>query len=97
VIALALIEVQPPDIVLLDWQMPNLSGDSVLIELKRRYPEMPVIVLTVDSDQRASAVELGADAFLTKPFSPLELLGTVDTLLRGRAETNGKAPLGSRR
>lgn len=80
-IALALIEVQNPDIVLLDWQMPNLSGESVLIELKRRYPELPVVVLTVDSDQRAHAVALGADAFLTKPFSPLDLLRTADELL----------------
>jgi CheY-like chemotaxis protein len=83
-IALALVEIQRPDLVVLDWQMPNLSGEAVLVELKDRFPTMPILVLTVDSDQRANALHLGADAFLTKPFSPLELLRTADTLLTPR-------------
>jgi Response regulator containing CheY-like receiver, AAA-type ATPase, and DNA-binding domains len=84
-IALAMTEVQLPDLVLLDWRMPAMSGETVLRELKARHPEVAVIVLTVEGEHRSSAKALGADAFLTKPFSPMELLRTVDQLLEDRA------------
>jgi DNA-binding response OmpR family regulator len=80
--ALAVAEVQRPDLVMLDWRLPTVSGETVLTELKHRDPAVPVVVLTVDGDQRSRAETLGADAFLTKPFSPLELLRTVERLLR---------------
>jgi len=85
-IALAVAEVQRPDLVLLDWRMPTVSGETVLTELKARYPHVAVVVLTVEGEQRSRAGELGADAFLTKPFSPLELLRTVEQLVANRAE-----------
>ena len=85
-IALAVAEVQHPDLVLLDWRMPTVSGETVLTELKARYPHVAVVVLTVEGEQRSRAGELGADAFLTKPFSPLELLRTVEQLVANRAE-----------
>jgi CheY-like chemotaxis protein len=85
-IALAIAEVQRPDLVLLDWRMPTVSGETVLTELKDRYPDIAVVVLTVEGEQRSRAGELGADAFLTKPFSPLELLRTVERLVANRAE-----------
>ena len=85
-IALSVAEVQRPDLVLLDWRMPTVSGETVLTELKARYPHVAVVVLTVEGEQRSRAGELGADAFLTKPFSPLELLRTVEQLVANRAE-----------
>ncbi len=73
------------DLLLLDLVMPNATGLDVLRELSglghRR--ELPVIVLTAkgqDAD-RQQALALGADAFLTKPFSPKKLLHQVDVLL----------------
>jgi len=83
--ALALAEDGPTDLVLLDWHMPGRSGEEVLAELKRRYPELPVIVLTAQLDRRhrVRAEELGADAFLTKPFSPLQLLDEIERLIAG--------------
>jgi CheY-like chemotaxis protein len=66
--------------------MPTVSGETVLTELKDRYPDIAVVVLTVEGEQRSRAGELGADAFLTKPFSPLELLRTVERLVANRAE-----------
>lgn len=70
----------PPDVVILDWHLPSGSGADVLATFKEQRPSLPVIVLT--GDARANATELGADAYLTKPFSPLELLETVQRLTR---------------
>lgn len=97
--ALAQLEDGVPDLVLLDWKMPERHGSLVLDELKRRYPRLPVIVLTAEiaEHHRALAESLKVDAFLTKPFSPLELLDTVERLL-GPAPTeppSGRPPAGS--
>jgi DNA-binding response OmpR family regulator len=72
--------------VLLDWRMPGRSGADVLQELKTRYPETPVIVLTAEPERpnREHAESLGADVFITKPFSPLQLLALIERLLPER-------------
>lgn len=81
--ALELTSGNEPDLVLLDWHLPGPSGSEVLEELHRTRPALPVIVLTVESRdrERELAHSLGAAAFLTKPFSPLELLDTIGRLL----------------
>ena len=75
-----------PDLIVLDWKMPARSGAEVLATVKERHPDLAVVVLTAEKNaaSRERAHELGADAFLTKPFSPLELLGVVERFL-GRA------------
>lgn len=85
--ALAELQRERPDIVLLDWKLPGRSGGVVLADLRREHPGLPVIVLTADmtAKTREEATALGADTFLTKPFSPRELLGVVERLLPGRA------------
>jgi CheY-like chemotaxis protein len=65
------------DLVVLDWLLPDGTGGDVLAEVKARRPDLPVIVLTAEADAPADA----ADAFLTKPFSPIELLDLVERLL----------------
>jgi len=77
---------EAPDLILLDWRMPEMGGSSVLDAVKFRHPQLPVIVLTseVQDHHRALAESLGVDAFMTKPFSPLELLETVERLLPER-------------
>ena len=84
--ALRLLERAVPDLVLLDWKMPERHGSLVLDELKRRYPQLPVIVLTAEiaEHHRNLAESLKVDVFLTKPFSPLELLETIERLLGER-------------
>lgn len=81
--ALQLLDERPPDLVVLDWNMPERSGAEVLAELKRRDARVPVIVLTAERDKRPRAVArmLGADEFLTKPFSPLRLLDAIERLI----------------
>jgi two-component system phosphate regulon response regulator PhoB len=84
--ALARLDDAVPDLVLLDWKMPGQHGSLVLDELKSRFPKLPVIVLTAEiaEHHRDLANALKVDAFLTKPFSPLELLATVERLLGER-------------
>jgi CheY-like chemotaxis protein len=84
--ALEAVNGQAPDLIVLDWSMPGLSGADVLERLRAGGYEAPVVVLTAETDasSRRRAEELGADAFLTKPFSPLELLGLVEQLLERR-------------
>jgi CheY-like chemotaxis protein len=72
-----------PSLVLLDWQLPSLSGPEVLAALRVTYPRLPVIVVTGARDpaERQRAERLGANVFLTKPFSPLELLSAIEMLV----------------
>lgn len=84
--ALVLLTSHVPDLVLLDWKMPGRHGSLVLDELKTRHPQLPVIVLTAEvaEHHRNLAESLKVDVFLTKPFSPLELLETIERLLGER-------------
>jgi CheY-like chemotaxis protein len=73
-----------PAVVVLDWHLPGGSGADLLASLKRTHATLPVVVLTGDARaaEREAADALGADAFVTKPFSPLELLSTIEGLTK---------------
>ena len=75
-----------PDLVLLDLMLPGFSGYEVLQEMRRRpdLAEIPVVVLTARRDEadRVMGLELGADDYVTKPFSPRELVLRVTAVLR---------------
>ncbi len=72
-----------PDLVLLDVMMPDIDGFEVL-ETIREVSSVPVIMLTArgEEDDRVRGLELGADDYITKPFSPRELVGRVKAVLR---------------
>jgi DNA-binding response OmpR family regulator len=76
-----------PDLVLLDVMMPDLDGFEVL-KIIREVSSVPVIMLTAkgEEDDRVRGLELGADDYITKPFSPRELVSRVKAVLR-RTET----------
>lgn len=78
-----------PDVVLLDVMMPDLDGFEVL-KLIREVSQVPVIMLTAkgEEDDRVKGLELGADDYITKPFSPRELVSRVRAVLR-RTEASG--------
>lgn len=80
-----------PDVVILDLMLPNRNGFEILKELKNDPDLMatPVLVLTAkgQNQDRATAQQLGADAFITKPFSNREVLECVQRLLNGHTET----------
>jgi two-component system KDP operon response regulator KdpE len=72
-----------PDLILLDVMMPDLDGFEVL-EMVREISNVPVIMLTAkgEEDDRVRGLELGADDYITKPFSPRELVSRVRAVLR---------------
>ena len=80
-----------PDMIVLDVMLPGCSGLEILRALRQR-PEtaaLPVVMLTAKGQlkDRETALELGADAYLTKPFSNADLLATVALLAQSRAES----------
>jgi two-component system, OmpR family, phosphate regulon response regulator PhoB len=87
-----------PDLVVLDRMLPGLSGDEVLRSLRQETAtvSLPVLVLTAKREQedRIQGLELGADDYLTKPFSPRELVLRVQSILRrvdqGSSESGGR-------
>ena len=89
--ALGLFEQNPPDLVILDWGLPGLSGLEVLRRM-RQTASTPVLMLTARDEEadRVLGLEVGADDYLTKPFSMRELLARVRALLR-RTELDRQA------
>ena len=84
--ARAQIAAQRPDVIVLDIRMPGTSGVTFCAQLKsnRSTSEIPVVLLTgSDIANETVAREVGADAFMRKPFSPLELLAVVERLAGG--------------
>ena len=81
-----------PDIMVLDLALPQRDGFSVLEEL-RRTSDLPVIVLTARGleHDKIRGLQLGADDYMTKPFSPRELLARIETVLRRTTRTGAEA------
>jgi two-component system KDP operon response regulator KdpE len=90
--ALQAVREKLPDLVVLDVMMPALDGFETLEEL-RRFSQVPVIMLTArgEEDQKVRGLALGADDYVTKPFSQRELLARVQAVLR-RAEQPALIP-----
>jgi two-component system alkaline phosphatase synthesis response regulator PhoP len=89
--ALALVRERHPDLVVLDLGLPSLDGIEVAKRL-RRESRVPIIMLTarVEERDRLAGLDVGADDYVTKPFSPRELVARVRAVLR-RAESPAKA------
>jgi len=87
--ALALVRESLPDMILLDWMLPGMSG----VELARRLKadggtrDVPIIMLTARGDEqdKITGLETGADDYITKPFSPREMNARIKAVLRRRA------------
>jgi len=75
---------EQPDLVILDIMLPKLNGYEVCKRLKREMPDLPIIMLTAKSQEAeiVTGLELGADDYITKPFSVLELLARIKSVLR---------------
>ena len=86
-LAVEMFKAAPPSAVVLDLRLPGLSGRDLCREFKQRAAAVPIIVLsaTTDVSDKVLLLELGADDYVTKPFSPRELLARVRAALRRTA------------
>ena len=78
----ALISVLKPDLVLLDWYLPDLPGEKVIATLRRMSETIHVIVLSGHIETKNSALEAGASAFISKTNSPEQLVETIKNVIR---------------
>jgi two-component system, OmpR family, phosphate regulon response regulator PhoB len=85
---------QRPDLVLIDWMLPDMSGLELTRAIKRdkETQDVPVIMLTARAEEQDKVMGLdsGADDYVTKPFSPRELLARINAVLRRSNATNGE-------
>ena len=91
--ALELVAAWVPDLVVLDLTLPDLDGLTVCQRIRVHRPNLPVVILTArgDEDERVLGLQTGADDYVTKPFSPRELVLRVQSVLRRSG--SGPAPV----
>jgi DNA-binding response OmpR family regulator len=79
---------QPPNVVVLDLKLPGRSGKELCRSFKTEMPAVPIVVLSANAevDDKVLLLELGADDYVTKPFSPKELLARVRRAMRRNAQ-----------
>jgi DNA-binding response OmpR family regulator len=96
--ALAMFDAEAPNLVILDINMPGTSGFDVCTAIRARG-DVPVMMLTARGEEQdlVKALELGADDYLTKPFSPKTLLARVKALLRRASADRAQAPVAAGR
>ncbi len=89
-VALRVFHKTPPDLVVLDLNLPTVSGETVCIEIKKDNPEIPVIMLTAKakSTDVLSGFKLGADDYVAKPFLGDELLARIKARLKVMGKTD---------
>jgi len=82
--ALQLVEEVHPSLVLLDFTLPDITGEVVCEEIKKLFPKLPVIMVTAKDEKRdiISGFSMGADDYVTKPFDSDELLARIQAKLR---------------
>jgi DNA-binding response OmpR family regulator len=92
--AMAMIAADPPDLVVLDLGLPDRDGYEVLAQLRARGLDTPVLILSARREEadKLRGFNLGADDYVTKPFSAMELLARVAALLRRAAPPEPSAP-----
>jgi len=83
-----------PDLILLDWMLPGMSGAEWARRLKKEsmYQEIPIILLTArgEEEDKVRGLEIGADDYMTKPFSPKELVARIRAVLRRSGKSQGQ-------
>jgi DNA-binding response OmpR family regulator len=96
IVALNMIQKSPPDLVILDLGLPNMSGESVCLEIRKKYPELRVIILTAKDSisDIVQGLSLGADDYMTKPFIADELLARIKARLRYTNGSDTKLKIG---
>jgi two-component system phosphate regulon response regulator PhoB len=98
--ALRLVHEKLPDLILLDWMLPGMSGIELARRLKgdARAKVVPIIMLTARGEEhdKVLGLETGADDYITKPFSPRELMARIKAVLRRRAPQMTEDPVAAK-
>lgn len=92
VAALNSIEKLEPDLVVLDLGLPNMTGEAVCLEIRKKHPDLPVIILTAKDSisDIVHGLNLGADDYMTKPFNADEFLARIKARLRQKDGNESK-------
>jgi len=97
--ALGVVRNTLPDLILLDWMLPGMSGVALARKIKgdAYTKDVPIIMLTARGDEqdKVTGLETGADDYITKPFSPRELIARIKAVLRRRAPQMTNDPVES--
>ncbi len=92
-----ILEDKLPDLILLDWMLPGISGVEWARRLKKEpiYRDIAIIVLTArgEEEDKVRGLEIGADDYMTKPFSPRELVARIRAVLRRSGKIQGQAQI----
>jgi len=87
----------PPDLILLDWMLPGISGVEWARRLKKEpiYRDIPIILLTArgEEEDKVRGLEIGADDYVSKPFSPKELVARIRAVLRRSGKIQGQSQI----
>lgn len=94
--ALKSVEKLLPDLVVLDLGLPNMSGEAVCSEIRKKYPDLPVVILTAKDgvEDIVQGLDLGADDYMTKPFVADEFLARLRARLRFQNGTDTTLKVG---
>lgn len=92
--ALAAVQEDPPDLILLDWMLPGMDGLMVMRQLRHNHKRIPIVMLSARSEtsDRILGLDLGADDYIPKPFSPQEVVSRVRAVLRRSSEEQATVP-----
>jgi two-component system KDP operon response regulator KdpE len=93
--AMELVAADQPDLVLLDLGLPDMAGHDLLAKWRAEGLTLPIVILSSRTDEEGivKALEMGADDYLTKPFSMNELIARIRVALRHRLQTQGEKPI----
>jgi DNA-binding NarL/FixJ family response regulator len=88
---ISLFESQKPDVVLMDIDLPGMNGITAVWEIKKRWPEIKVLMLTVfeDNEKIFGAIKAGANGYLLKKDSPQKILDAIELVYKGESPMNG--------
>jgi DNA-binding response OmpR family regulator len=91
--ALDRVAADAPELIVLDLMLPEIDGLEICRRVRRTHPDLPIVMLTAlgEAEDRIAGLEVGADDYVTKPFSPRELVLRIDSVLR-RSRPNGATP-----
>jgi two-component system alkaline phosphatase synthesis response regulator PhoP len=83
-VLLKALEKTKPDLIILDLILPDIDGESLCTDIRKTFPDLPIVILTSKSStaEKVQGLNLGADDYVTKPFNSEELLARIKTRLR---------------